>query len=180
MAVTLPALVVVAGPPAAGKSAIAEALRTALGFPLVAKDALKESLGESLGVTEPAESKRLGSAVFELMPVLLRELLGAGVSVVTEGNFAVASPVLDDLPPARLVQVHVTADRDTLHERLLTRGAGRHPIHYDHVAAAEIAARIERDDWAPLPLDAPLVLVDTTTTWPDLDWLVREVEMHLC
>lgn len=162
------------GPPAAGKTAIAEALRTALHFPLIAKDALKESLGASLGITEPAQSKRLGGAVFELMPVLLHELLGAGVSLVAEGNFAVDSPVFDGLPPARVVQVHVTAEPATLRERLLRRGGGRHPVHYDHFAAAEIAARIERDDWEPLPLDAPLVLVDTTT-WPELDSIVREV-----
>jgi len=175
---TDPALVVVTGPPAAGKTAIAAALRTALGFPLIAKDTLKERLGESLGITDPTESRRLGSAVFELMPVLLRELLGAGASVVAEGNFAVSSPLFDDLPPARVVQVHVTADPDTLRDRLLTRGDGRHPVHYDHAAAAEIAARVARDDWEPLPLDGPLVRVDTTT-WPDLDSIVREVERQL-
>lgn len=133
-----PALVVVTGPPGAGKSAIAEALRTALGFPLVAKDAVKESLGGSLGITEPVESRRLGTAVFELIPLLLRELLAARVSVVVEGNFAVGSPVFDGLPPARVVQVHVTAD--------------------------------------PLPLDGPVVRVDTTT-WPELGSIVREVEI---
>ena len=173
-----PALVVVTGPPGAGKTAIAEVLRTALGFPLVAKDALKETLGASLGITEPDESRRLGVAVFELMPMLLRELLGAGVSVVAEGNFAVASRVFGGLPDARVVQVHVSADPATLHARLMARGAGRHPVHNDHAAAAEIAARIARDDWAPLPLDGPLVRVDTTT-WPDLDSIVREVETHL-
>ena len=166
------------GPPAAGKTAIAEALRSALGLPLVAKDALKESLGASLGITEPVESKRLGGAVFDLMPVLLRELLGAGVSLVVEGNFAAGSPVFAGLPPARIVQVHVTAAPDTLHDRLLTRGESRHPVHYDHVAAAEIAARVAREDWEPLPLDGPLVRVDTTT-WPELDSIVHEVERHL-
>ena len=173
-----PALVVVSGPPAAGKTAISEVLRTALGFPLVAKDVLKERLGESLGITDPVESRRLGAAVFELMPLLLRELLGAGVSVVAEGNFAVGSPVFDDLPPARVVQVHVTAAPETLHTRLLARGGGRHPVHYDHAAAAEIAARVAREDWEPLPLDGALVRIDTTT-WPELGSIVREVEMLL-
>lgn len=173
-----PSLVVVTGPPAAGKTAIAEALRAALGLPLLAKDAFKESLGESLGISEPSASRRLGAAVFDLISILLRELLSAGVSVVAEGNFAVGSPAFDGLPPARVVQVHVSAEPDTLRARLLARGDGRHPVHYDHVAATEIAARIARDDWDPLPLTGALVRVDTTT-WPDLDSIVREVETLL-
>jgi 2-phosphoglycerate kinase len=46
----LPLLVIVTGPPGAGKTAIATELRTRLGLPLITKDALKELLGAALGI----------------------------------------------------------------------------------------------------------------------------------
>ncbi len=43
---SLPSLVVVTGPPAAGKTTIAAELRARLGIPLLAKDTLKETQPE--------------------------------------------------------------------------------------------------------------------------------------
>jgi hypothetical protein len=88
-------------------------------------------------------------------------LLGAGCSAVAEGNFARTEP-FERLPPARLVQVHVAADAETLRRRLRTR-AGRHAVHYDALVADEIADRAARGEWGPLELDAPLVQVDATS-----------------
>ena len=159
----MPLLVVVSGPPAAGKTTIARAVADRLGFPLVAKDAIKEVLGEALGVRGRNESRRLGGATFEVQFHLLRELLGAGCSVVAEGNFTPASAAnFATLPHARVLQVHVTAEPALLRERMLRR-AGRHAVHYDAEVADEIAERTRAGDWPALPLGGDLLEVDTSS-----------------
>jgi predicted kinase len=131
-------------------------------LPLLAKDALKEELGDALAIRGSADSRRLGSAVFELLGSLVRELLSAGVSLVLEGNFAAGSPALDALPPARIFQVHLSAPPETLRARLLARDAHRHPVHYDREAADEIAERAARGEWQPLSLGGTLLELDTS------------------
>lgn len=154
---------------------MAQALRERLGLPLLAKDAIKETLGGPLGITDPAASRKLGIAVFELLGALVRELLEHDVSLIAEGNFVPGrTKVFDGLPPARIVQVHLSAPPATLRERLQARDASRHAVHYDSVAAAEIHERAGRGEWDALPLPGELIAVDTTT-WPDVPALVERV-----
>jgi shikimate kinase len=115
-------------PPGAGKTTTAAALRDALGLPLVAKDALKETLAEQLGTRGRDESRELGVAVFHLMATVVHELLAQGVPLICEGNFVPESVVFRDLPPARIVQVHVSAPPEVLRKRLLERDPHRHPV----------------------------------------------------
>src|SRR3954466_15378346 len=97
--VPLPRLVVVTGPPGAGKTTIASALRERLGLPLIAKDTLKEALGEALEVAgDRHASERLGVATFHVQLGIVRELLVTGVSVIAEGNFR--PRWFEKLPPA--------------------------------------------------------------------------------
>lgn len=163
-----PLLVVVTGPPGSGKTTIAEEVRRRTGLPLIAKDAVKELLGEELAVTEPADSKRLGSAVFALIGHLVRELLEQRVSLIAEGNFAVGYPLFDDLPPARIVQVHVSAPPDVLAARRRERSGERHSVHWDDEAEEEIVQRLAHGEWEPLPLEGKLIRIDTAAS-PDLD-----------
>ena len=83
-------------------------------------------LGEALGVEGRADSQRLGGAIFFLLAHVVHELLANGVSVIAEGNFTAQSPLFRDLPPARIVQVHVTAEPELLRTRMLERAGARH------------------------------------------------------
>ncbi len=131
-------------------------------MPLVAKDALKETLAEQLRTQGRDASRALGVAVFHLMATVVHELLAHGVSLICEGNFTGDSVVLRDLPPARVVQVHVSAPPEILRARLHERDPRRHPVHYDSEAADEIATRAAAGAWGPLPLQGELVQVDGT------------------
>ena len=169
----LPRLVVVTGPPGAGKTTVAAALRERLGLPLIAKDVLKETLGDALGFDGGRhESQRLGVVTFQIQFAVVRELISTGVSVIAEGNFR--GSWFDGLPPADIVQVYVTAAPAALRERLLARDSHRHRVHYDREAADEIAQRAAAGEWMPLSLGGRLIEIDTTI-WPDLDEVLRAV-----
>ncbi len=170
---TLPRLIVVTGPPGAGKTTIAATLRERLGLPLIAKDTLKEALGEALEIAgDRHASQRLGVATFQVQFGIVRELLVSGVSVIAEGNFRVRW--FEDLPPAEIVQVHVTAAPETLRQRMVERDTHRHPVHYDREAADEIAERAAAGEWGALPIGGRILEIDTTV-WPDLDEVLAAV-----
>jgi predicted kinase len=169
----LPRLIVVTGPPGAGKTTIAAALRTRLGLPLVAKDTLKELVGGVLGIDDRVRSQQLGAVVYELIDLVVKELLEQGTSVIAEGNFTQRSSLIVGLPPAEIVQVHVTAEPETLRTRLRERDT-RHPVHYDREAADEVSARAAAGEWPALPLGGRLIEIDTTT-WPDLEAVLATV-----
>jgi predicted kinase len=154
-----PLLVIVSGPPAAGKTTIAVPLARRLGLPLLAKDTLKETLHDVLGGEARAWSQRLGIATFELMFRVLDELLGNGCSVVAEGNFSHAES-FRALPRSRVVEIHVTAPPEVLRARYATR-APRHAVHYDLEVVDEVPERAAAGEWDPLGV-GETIIVDTT------------------
>jgi hypothetical protein len=79
-------VVIVSGPPAAGKSTIAGPLAAELGFTLIAKDRIKETLHDALGSAAEADlawSQRLGATAMELLWTLAQD----APAVVLEANF---------------------------------------------------------------------------------------------
>ncbi len=154
----LPLLVVVTGPPGAGKSMLARALADELALPLVAKDDLKEALFDTLGARDVAESRRLGGAAWNLLFRVAAEILQAGGSLVVEGNFSDPGGFAR-LPPAEVVQLHLDAPAALLLERYRSRE--RHPGHQTDAYEPEIRARIEAGEWGPLELPGRLIRIVT-------------------
>jgi predicted kinase len=167
-----PLLVVVTGPPAAGKTTIARGLAARLRLPLIAKDTIKEALFDGLGTDDLAWSQRLGEATYLAMFALAEESVAAGASLVLEANFVRGRESRLAALPFRFVQVHCSAPLEVLVERYGRRE--RHPGHVDSERIHALRAAVETGRHEPLDLPGETVRLDTTEP-VDLDELVKRL-----
>ena len=169
-----PLLVVVTGPPAAGKTTVARELATRLRLPLIAKDTIKEALFDTLGTGDLAWSQRLGAPTFGVMLALAEESLEAGASLVLEANFVCGGEVEARLAalPARFVQVNCSAPLEVLVERYASRE--RHPGHVDSERIDALREAVESGRHDPLDIPGETIRIDTTGP-VDLEAVVARV-----
>ena len=88
-----PPLVIISGPPAAGKTTLAGPIARGLGLPLLAKDTIKEAVVDALGFDSVDRSRELGRAAFVVLYGLAETQLEVGAGAVVEANFHVDASV---------------------------------------------------------------------------------------
>lgn len=163
----LPPLVIVSGPPGAGKSRLARPLAHALGLPLLEKDRVKERLADSIGNHAQGLSRDLGLAAVKQIIATAEELNRSGVGVVLESFFhkGVSEPDLTPLVErSQAVLVHVQADDDILISRFERRSTDteRHLIHNDGDRLGDLRQYLAEGVADILDLDCPHIIIDTT------------------
>jgi len=158
-------LVLVSGPPAAGKTSLAVPLAERLGLPMLGKDIIKEALSHSIDVPDVEMSRRLGKATYDVLFAILAFVPMA----VVESNFSpMARDPIRDLCP-NVVEVFCRVPPEVATHRYATRR--RHHVHFDQVRLPEIEAYAKAAE--PLAL-GPVLEVDTTVP-VDLDMIVHWV-----
>lgn len=179
-------LIIVSGPPGAGKTTLASSLSELLGVPLLTKDGIKEALFDSLGWNDRSWSKSLGAASIELLYRLIDAQLKAGIPVIVEANFkGVAADRLGRLLKAHAaypVQIACTAREDVLDARMRERweSGKRHPGHNDAATLSEKSPGWSAAEYDVLPLGGSVYRVDTTDfSKIDFGTLFNEIKLRL-
>lgn len=137
-------LVIINGPPGAGKSVLGGRLAHELGFPFISKDNIKEILFDILGWHDREWSKNLGHASMELLFHFAECELRVGKSVVLETalnpEFHTARFLnLASQYDCALFQIYCWAREDVLLERFRKRleSGERHPGHVGHLMTCD-------------------------------------------
>jgi hypothetical protein len=165
-----PALVVLIGLPATGKSRIAEALRARTGAAVLESDALRRLLFRRRTYS-PLESRRLFAALHGAADRLLRR----GVSVILDATNLVEAerrPLyrLAERRGAKLLLVHVTAPHAAARRRLKRRrAAGEGASEADLEVYERMAARAQ-------PIERPHYVLDTTR---NVDRMLRVISKDM-
>ena len=123
-----PVLVLINGPPCAGKSHLTEVLATSTSLPIMTKDMIKETVYDSAGWADRDWSRRLGTAASALLWIFAHSLISQGQDCLIEANFRVslAAQELDRLASTlrfTSAQIFVTAAPAVLAERFRDTGA---------------------------------------------------------
>jgi predicted kinase len=182
-----PALVLVTGKPASGKTTLATRLAADLGFPLLTKDAIKESLYDTIGWSDKAHSQQLGAASFRVLFTVLDAVLAAGVSAVAEAPFdrEISARELEKLRerrPFTLVQVLCHADGQVLIDRYRARNESghRHPGHVLTDAMPDVEMALADGRHEPVAIESAVFEVDTTDPATiDYERLLQEIRHAL-
>ena len=167
-------LVVISGPPGAGKTTIGSKIASSFNFAILSKDNIKESLFDSLGYSGRSWSRKIGIASLDVLFLVVEKVVAAGGTIVAEGNFDRryhVDPINSIIERARCaaIRVHCHASNAVLMNRMdARRSVGqRHPGHKEDSAQDQLAyvTRCLRDRiWEPDSIKAPVIRVDTTDT----------------
>lgn len=174
-----PTLLIVSGPPGAGKTTLAHALADALGWPAVCRDEIKERMA----VTDNGPADQLNLKALEAFFQRIGEFISSGTNLVAEAAFQdrLWRPNLEplirngdgdsDADENGLVRIRVVrciVDPEVARLRIIRRVAEEpsRAVHADEELLRRIAEG-ERpiESWVPIALDVPCLIVDTTEGW---------------
>lgn len=163
-----PTLVVVSGPPGAGKTTLAHAIGRGLGCPVICRDEIKEGMAHATPGYLPRPGDELAIRTLATFFDTLRLLLGRGVTTVAESAFQdrLWRPGLEplaELAEIRIVRCLVGAAqaRERMHARSETDPL-RAAAHDDVAHLRALAEATDPAAFDHVHLPVPTLHVDTS------------------
>jgi predicted kinase len=151
-------LVIVCGPPASGKTTLAETIGEKLRLPVISKDLIKERMADQFGT-----SPNLGAAAFAVQFAIARELLESGAGLVLEGAFFRDQVEIAEVAArGDAVVVSVECRLEELEKRYAERHEERHPAHRGPEAIPDLRKRVRNGEYGVPEINRPTLRVDTT------------------
>lgn len=164
----LPTLVVLSGPPGAGKTTLAHEIATGLGCPAICRDEIKQGMVHAAPGFVPGPADDLSLRAYTAFFDVLRVLLTAGTTVVAESAFQdrLWRPGLEpllDLADIRILRC--TVDAAVAHDRIAARLADvAHRAAHDDTGLLQALADGTQSlkSFVYISLPVPTLSVDTT------------------
>jgi predicted kinase len=155
-----PTLVLVTGPAGSGKTTLAQGIGTALGCPVVSRDAIKEGMAAADPGFVPAPTDPLTLRTYGTFFANLDLLLRAEVTTVAEAAFqhrlwTQGLALLDGLAELKVIRCQL--DPEAARVRMQRRRS-KQPTRAAHADLEHLAAAAP---FTPLTLDVPTLDVDT-------------------
>jgi predicted kinase len=181
------ALIIVLGPPAAGKTTLAHYLSKEIGIPAFGKDEIKERIFDTVGWSDKEWNKKVTGAGYSILYFFLDLILSNGGSMIVESNFSGKRDTkrfqeLQKKHDFKVIQILCQTEGDVLVERFKKRSkAGlRHPGHTDNLNYREFNYEHAKAEALPLELDGPILKFDTTNLAEiNYSHLFQKVKEHL-
>jgi predicted kinase len=162
-------VIIISGPPCAGKTTVGKQLAEAFNLPFINKDEIKELLFERLGWSDRSWSKLLSLASYDLLFYFTESQLRVGNSLIVESNF---NPTIDTRKFLDLkekygfvaFEIQCQTDGEVLLERFKQRADSgeRHPGHVDQVTLSELGESLRKGRQPSLEIGGEVFTIDTT------------------
>jgi predicted kinase len=163
-------LLIITGPPGAGKTNLGRYLSRELKLPFISKDDIKDILFETLGWKDRQWSMKLGQASFEILFHQLEQQIKVHQSAIVETAFIPKyhNTRFLDLKSRynfEIVQIVCNAEVEVLYERFIQRTASkqRHPGHVDHLTTYDqFTNMVSEGKYGVLDIGGGVLEIDTT------------------
>lgn len=162
-----PVLVIVAGPPATGKTTLARRLADDVHLPVLHRDQLKTQIYDALDLHPRVPTARLTSASTQLLYTFAEAVLHVGQSMIIEAGFLpeLATQELRALQQRVAFlsfQIQCYAEGHVLVERFTARMGMRHAAHPDANYLRQRRAALLQGRWDSLDIGGHLFALDTS------------------